>query len=83
MVYGYDTRKKHIFIPGRQYNTEFQAEVYAIKAADNTGKGYKNRNIHILSIETSIFYQTVRKQLKHLTITRSILNGSGTAISPL
>jgi ribonuclease HI len=49
-VYGHGTGTKLSFLLG-QYISAFQAEVYAIKAcaADNTDKGYKNRNIHILS----------------------------------
>jgi hypothetical protein len=67
-VYGYGTRQKLGFGLGK-YTTVFQAEVYAITACI-IDKEYKNRN------------KTVKLQLKHLTITRSTQNSSGTAISP-
>jgi hypothetical protein len=65
-VHGYGTRKKLSFGSGK-YTTVFQAEVYAIMAciAENLDRNYKNRNIYILS---------VKRQLKHLTATRSIPN---------
>jgi hypothetical protein len=48
-MYGYGTETKLSFILGH-YTTEFQAEVYAIKACavDNRDRSYKNRNIHVL-----------------------------------
>jgi hypothetical protein len=49
-VYGYGTRLKLSFSCGK-YTAVFQAEVYAIKACavENINRGYKNRNIYILS----------------------------------
>jgi hypothetical protein len=55
----------HGFVQGRSLTSALentsQAKVYTIKACavDNLG-----------ATETSIFYQTVKLQLKHLTITR-------------
>jgi ribonuclease HI len=49
-VYGYGTRKKLSLSLGK-YTTLFQAEVYFMKACavENLGRGYRNRNIYILS----------------------------------
>jgi hypothetical protein len=60
-----------------QYTVVFQVVVYAIKACadENIDRNYK--------IGTSIFCQTVKQQLKHLTNTRSPQNWSGTATNSL
>jgi hypothetical protein len=73
-VYGYGTRRELSFSPG-QHTRVPPAEVYAIKeyAAENIDRGYRNTNI----------YLTVKLQLKHSTITRSIANRSGTVINAL
>jgi hypothetical protein len=55
------------------YTMVFLAEVNAIKAGIQMGA---------IKIETSIFYQTVWQQLKHLTTIRSIPSSSGIAINP-
>jgi hypothetical protein len=56
--------------------TAFQAEVYVIKACTVESLDWAYRN------KTSIFYTTVKLQLKHLIITRSRKNWFGTAINP-
>jgi hypothetical protein len=62
-----------------QNTTAFQSEVYAsnVSEAENTERVYRNRN------ETSVLCQKVWHWLKHLIITRSVLNLSGMAISLL
>jgi ribonuclease HI len=49
-VYKWGSRRGHSFSLGH-HTTVFQAEIYAIKACitENTEKGYKGRNIYILS----------------------------------
>jgi hypothetical protein len=49
-VYGYGTWRKLSFIL-RQYTTVFQTEMYAIRAcaAENIDRGYRNRNIYIVT----------------------------------
>jgi hypothetical protein len=75
-VYCPGTRRKLSFSLG-QYTAVFQAEVYAIEtcAVENLDRNYE--------IGASIFYETVKLQLKHLANTRSPQNWSGTAINPL
>jgi hypothetical protein len=73
-VYGYSTRHKHSF-SFMQYISVFQAEVYAIKAS-------MAENLRTIEIETSIFSQIVKLQLKLFATTGSPQNWSGTAINP-
>jgi hypothetical protein len=64
-VYGYDIRQKLSFSLGK-YTAVFQAEVYVIKTC--TAENLDG------AIETSIFYHTVKLQLKHFAITRATQN---------
>jgi hypothetical protein len=59
-----------------QYTRVFQAKVYAIKACavENLDRNYRTG--------THTFYQTVKRQLKHLENTRSPQNCSETATNP-
>jgi ribonuclease HI len=54
-VYCYGTRRRLSFSLG-QYTTEFQAEVYAIKACtdENIDRNYKNRNIYMSDSQAAI-----------------------------
>jgi hypothetical protein len=51
-VYNWGSRRGHSFSLGL-HTMVFQVEIYAIKACimDNTEKGYKGRNIYILSVK--------------------------------
>jgi hypothetical protein len=71
-VYCHETRKKLSFSLGK-YTTTFQAEVYAIKAC-----AVKNID-RIVKMGISIFYQTVKLQLRHFVNIGSPQNWSGTA----
>jgi hypothetical protein len=75
-VYCHGTGCKLNFSLG-QYTTVFQAEVYAIKACavETLERNYENRNIYILSESQAAIK-------KHLAVTRSPQNWSGTAINP-
>jgi hypothetical protein len=74
-MYGHGTWQKLSFSLG-QYTTVFQVEAYAIKACtvENLDR--------TIETETSMFYQIVKQQLKHLANTRSLQNWFGTATNP-
>jgi hypothetical protein len=59
-----------------KYTTVFQVELHAVKSCtvENLDRDY--------NIETSIFYQAAMLGLKHMIITRSTKNRSGTANNP-
>jgi hypothetical protein len=73
-VYCHASRQKLSFGLG-SYTTVFQAEVYAFKACTV-------ENLETIKIGSSIFYQLVKLQLKHLANTRLPQNWSGTATNP-
>jgi ribonuclease HI len=73
-VYCHESRRKLSFSLGR-YTTVFRAEVYAFKACTV-------ENLETIKIGTSIFYQLVKLQLKHLANTRSPQHWSGTDTNP-